>query len=71
MAQDKHVRFDLSEIPDLLIDQKEIRQVILNLVCNGLEAMSTGGNLTISTRAENNEVVLSVQDEGKGIEPGY
>ncbi|MGI6412346.1 MAG: PAS domain S-box protein [Syntrophomonadaceae bacterium] len=70
MAQDKHVRFDLSEIPDLLIDQKEIRQVILNLVCNGLEAMSTGGNLTISTRAENNEVVLSVQDEGKGIEPG-
>ncbi|MDD3653683.1 MAG: ATP-binding protein [Desulfotomaculaceae bacterium] len=60
---------ELGIIPDLLLDEKEIRQIILNLVRNGLEAMSDGGIVTIRTYVENKEVVLSVQDQGKGIEP--
>ncbi|MFZ5643192.1 MAG: PAS domain S-box protein [Bacillota bacterium] len=56
-------------IPDLLLDEKEIRQLILNLVRNGLEAMNPGGRLTIKTYIDDKETVLSVQDQGKGIEP--
>lgn len=66
---DKYIRFQFEEVPYLLLDEKEIRQLILNLVRNGLEAMSSGGYLTIKTYVEDNEVVLSVQDEGTGIEP--
>ncbi len=66
---DKYVRFQLEKIPYLLLDEKEIRQLILNLVRNGLEAMSPGGYLTIKTYVEENEVILFVQDEGTGIEP--
>jgi PAS domain S-box-containing protein len=67
MYSDKYVQVELSEIPDLLLDEKEIRQLILNLVNNGLDAMLSGGNLTIRTFVDNNEVVLSVQDQGCGI----
>lgn len=64
---DKYIKADLEEVPDLLLDENEIRQIILNLVHNGLEAMPPGGNLIIRTYTEGNEVVFSVQDEGKGI----
>lgn len=57
-------------LPDLLLDEKEIRQLILNLVRNGLEAMEKRGLLSIKTFLEGEEVVLSVQDEGPGMAPG-
>jgi len=46
---DNYIEMKLAEIPDLLLDEKEIRQLILNLVRNGLEAMSPGGKLTLRT----------------------
>jgi PAS domain S-box-containing protein len=69
LLTDKYVQLDLGEIPVLKLDLKEIRQLILNLARNGLEAMSPGGVLTISTFIDNEAVVLSVKDQGKGIEP--
>jgi len=67
---DQHIKIDLNETTDLLMDEKEVRQVILNLARNGFEAMSPGGMLTIKTFKEGGEVVLAVQDQGKGIDPG-
>jgi PAS domain S-box-containing protein len=64
------IKLDLGKPPMPLIDQKEIRQVILNLARNGLEAMSSGGTLTIGTTVEKNEIVLFVKDQGPGIDPG-
>lgn len=65
----KYVIVDLKKnIPGLYLDEKEIRQLVLNLVRNGLEAMSPDSNLTIRTFTESDEVVLAVQDQGKGIE---
>ncbi|MFA4886382.1 MAG: PAS domain S-box protein, partial [Desulfotomaculaceae bacterium] len=69
MRTDKYVKVELENIPDLLLDEKEIRQLILNLVRNGLEAMSPGGIITIRTFKDGSNVVLAVQDQGKGIEP--
>ncbi len=69
IVTDKYVEVDLYDIPKLLLDEKEIRQLILNLVRNGLEAMSPGGHLIIKTSAEDEEVVLAVQDYGRGINP--
>lgn len=65
----KYVKIELEDVPDLLLDEKEIRQLILNLVRNGLEALSSGGKLTIRTFKDGDDVVLAVQDQGKGIEP--
>lgn len=69
MSQDKHVEARLKEVPDLPMDENEIRQLLLNLVRNGLEAMEPGGLLTISTSASGDEVLMSVTDQGQGIVP--
>lgn len=67
---DKNLVMELGEIPDILLDEKEMRQLILNLVHNGLEAMTTPkGRLTVQTFCEGKEVVLAVRDEGTGIDP--
>lgn len=61
----------LDDIPDIRIDLKEIRQLLLNLVRNGLEAMGQGGRLTIATVLRDQEVVLEVTDQGCGIPEEY
>jgi signal transduction histidine kinase len=66
---DNDLVLDLGEIPEIIFDEKEIRQLILNLTKNGIEAMPSRGNLTIRTHKQDNEVVLEVEDQGEGISP--
>jgi len=63
----KTVELGLGECPELLLDEKEIRQLILNLALNGLEAMDAGGKLTIKTYTDMQDVILEIQDQGSGI----
>ena len=46
-----------------------MKQVLINLVKNALEAMDTGGVITMTTTALDGQVRLSVHDTGKGIDP--
>ena len=71
MISDKYILLELGEITNLLLDDKEMRQLIINLVRNGLEAMEGGQSLEISTRLEAEEVILSIKDQGKGIDKSY
>ncbi|MEY2195434.1 PAS domain S-box protein [Neobacillus sp. BF23-41] len=65
----KQVNLDLNKCPDIYIDQKEIRQLILNITLNGLDAMSSNGKLTIKTYTKNQAVILEIKDQGHGISP--
>lgn len=56
-------------VPDILCNEKEIRQLLLNLVKNGLEAMAVKGSLTIRTYTVDARALLSIQDQGTGIDP--
>ncbi len=49
------------------VDVDLMKQALLNVVINGVQAMPNGGILTISARRENNIVVTEVQDQGSGI----
>lgn|GEM_PF-2811887 len=68
-ANDHYLQVELSPIPKLLLNNKEIRQMILNLVRNGFEAMPAGGTLTIKTYCRDQKVVLAIKDQGCGIKP--
>lgn len=61
---------DLPLVPG---DRVQLQQVLLNLVMNGLEAMSgiSGHSLelTVKTSAENGQVMAAVTDRGTGIKP--
>ena len=51
-------------------DENQIRQIVWNIATNGLRAMPDGGRLVLSVETDHatqSEVVLSVQDEGRGI----
>ena len=62
-----YASIELADIPELLLDKNEIRQLLLNLVRNSLEAMSSGGNLIIRTFTQDSRVILAVSDQGSGI----
>jgi len=49
------------------VDVDLMKQAILNVVINGVQAMPQGGGLTISARRQNGIVLAEVKDQGKGI----
>ncbi|MDR3542069.1 MAG: ATP-binding protein [Desulfosporosinus sp.] len=67
LVSDKYIHMGLEEVSEIPLDKKEIHQLILNLVLNGSQAMSPGGTMKIRTFMVNEEIVLAVQDDGKGI----
>lgn len=54
------------QLPMILIDGKEIRQVLLNLIRNALQSMNHG-QVVIRTFMENGNVVAAIADQGHGI----
>ena len=54
-------------LPRVIGVADQLRQVLLNLVLNALDAMVEGGTLTIQTELQDQAVVVSVRDNGIGI----
>lgn len=65
----KFIKLDLSNIPKINVDKNEIRQLLLNLINNALDAMEKGKSVYITTMDEADHIVLSIKDEGTGIPP--
>ena len=67
------------ELPKVRIDIEHLRQVLINLVQNAMQAMTSGGDIYVETRIQDRFrigggarpwVRLSVRDTGPGIAPG-
>ena len=56
-------------LPEITADRSQLRQLLVNLVVNAIQAMPGGGTLTVATRASRRRVVLSVEDNGVGMSP--
>lgn len=54
-------------LPRIMIDERFMKQAMLNLVKNAIEAMPSGGNLKVSTCRKGDEIDLSVEDTGIGM----
>lgn len=69
LMSDKSIKLelDLQQIPDLLVDEKEISQLVINLFRNGLEATKKGSAVIVKTCTAGEDVILSVSDHGPGI----
>ncbi|MEW6063641.1 multi-sensor signal transduction histidine kinase [Desulforamulus profundi] len=66
------LKTDLQEdLPPIIIDRDQIKQVLLNLCQNALQAMDLRGTIILATshHKEEKEICLSVIDDGPGISP--
>lgn len=71
--EEKGVRVDCErapELPSVMADPEQLRQVIVNLLSNAAEAMCEGGEICIRTCLKGNAgkmVVVRIQDDGPGM----
>ncbi len=57
----------LNEIPMVICNSQQINQVIANLLVNAGQAMDKHGAITVTSRQEGEQVVLSISDTGRGM----
>ncbi len=71
VAENKGIRFSAWVDGRLWLyaDERELRQVLVNLINNSVKAMPNGGQLDLQARKEPGGVVLSVADTGTGMAP--
>lgn len=55
------------DLPDIMIDRHMMEQVLMNLILNAIQAMRTGGVLTIRTAVDGSNCLVHIQDSGCGI----
>jgi len=55
-------------LPAVMGSESEIRDALINLVFNAVDAMSEGGRLTLRTRVDEGRVVVEVIDTGSGMD---
>jgi len=59
----------LHDVPLIQCDQRQLKQVFLNLLKNAIEAMPDGGNIVVTIKRSENELLIRIADEGCGIAP--
>ncbi|WP_243545246.1 sensor histidine kinase [Pseudodesulfovibrio tunisiensis] len=64
-----HIETELDPaLPSIMGSPSEMQQVLINLINNAIDAMEKkGGDLRIATRKSDDDIVLTVEDQGEGI----
>ena len=58
------------DLPKVAIDETQLQEILMNLTKNAIDALTGkgGGNIWLETREEDGKVVISVRDDGPGID---
>ena len=67
--QDRTIVFDRVEPLIIEINASQMKQVMLNLITNGLQATGAAGRVEIAIREQTDWVIVDVMDDGAGITP--
>ncbi len=65
--RDITVTLDLRLRQPCCIDSEAIKQIVMNMVLNALQAMPDGGQLNISCREQDGDLTLTIEDTGVGM----
>jgi len=59
------------DVPDVLVDKPLLKQALINLIVNAIEAMSGGGRLIVSLSRREEMAEIEIRDTGRGIAPEH
>jgi signal transduction histidine kinase/CheY-like chemotaxis protein len=70
-ASNIHISVELQIGSNAMVmgDDSELREVLVNMVFNAIEAMPEGGTLTLSSQSEGENVIIKIVDSGVGMYP--
>ena len=69
-AHQIETQFNFTDSPVTgMLDEASIRAATLNLMLNAVQAMSTGGRLTVSTGTDDGHLWMTIRDTGSGMTP--
>ena len=57
----------IDDIPEVTCNENQMKQVMINVLKNGIEAMPHGGEIILSLHTNNKEVIIEIKDSGIGI----
>jgi CheY-like chemotaxis protein len=61
------VKTEFTEVPQVLASAPELRESLTNLIFNAVDAMPSGGTITLATRADGPNVRIDIRDTGTGM----
>jgi signal transduction histidine kinase len=67
-ADDAHVRLYAQGEAAVEADPRRLKEALLNLVANGIEATAPGGEVDVSVRSAGDEAEIVIRDSGRGME---
>ncbi|WP_456431040.1 sensor histidine kinase [Thermosulfuriphilus sp.] len=62
------VELTLEPLPPVMVNPSDIREVLVNLIFNAVEAMPQGGKIIISSALQGERIVIQVSDTGIGMD---
>ena len=65
----RDICLDTSDIPEVLLSEPELRQILLNLTINAIEASAHGTKVDVGTYHTDKEVIVYVKNKGPAISP--
>jgi len=65
------IHTEFGSLPLLRAKPYELGQALANILTNAFQAMKEGGHLTITSTLEANNLHISIQDTGTGIDPAH
>jgi signal transduction histidine kinase/pSer/pThr/pTyr-binding forkhead associated (FHA) protein len=67
LIQNVDIKFKLAEIPQIPCFPTLLNEAFMNLLVNACEAIEGSGEVTVETRREGDNIIIMVQDSGRGI----
>lgn len=61
------VHLDIQDVPKITVHAGQINQVLMNVVSNAVQAIEDEGNIWITAKVVEDQLEISVKDDGKGI----
>lgn len=62
---------DIQPVPPLVVESHRLPPILEALCQNSIDAMKSGGRLTIRMSADERDVMISIEDSGEGIKPEH